>query len=155
LSKLADPNTLHVPSTTITLACIIVGRYSCSSIPRESSRSKAARDAYFTGFASVMSLSIMMRTLMPRDTASSSAHMVDSSVMKYGEVLVVDGQVGFAGGVGVADHWLGHARGFTRTRQSPGLQSAHDKNHHTSHRAGDLGGPHRGGSASVSRPFAG
>jgi len=26
------------------------------------------------------------------------------------KILVVDGQVGFAGGVGVADHWLGHAQ---------------------------------------------
>src|SRR6185295_18600652 len=26
------------------------------------------------------------------------------------KILVVDGQVGFTGGVGVADHWLGHAQ---------------------------------------------
>jgi cardiolipin synthase A/B len=34
------------------------------------------------------------------------------------KILVVDGQVGFAGGVGVADHWLGHAQDKTHWRDT-------------------------------------
>ena len=34
------------------------------------------------------------------------------------KILVVDGEVGFAGGVGVADHWLGHAQDKTHWRDT-------------------------------------
>jgi cardiolipin synthase A/B len=34
------------------------------------------------------------------------------------KILVVDGEVGFTGGVGVADHWLGHAQDETHWRDT-------------------------------------
>jgi cardiolipin synthase len=34
----------------------------------------------------------------------------ESNYRNHRKILVVDGEVGFTGGVGVADHWLGHAQ---------------------------------------------
>ena len=48
------------------------------------------RDAYFTGIASVMSPSTMMRTRTPRPTASCSDQSVDSSGTKYGVEMSSD-----------------------------------------------------------------
>ena len=45
-------------------------------------------------------------------------HLARMNNRTHRKLLVVDGRIGFTGGVGVADHWLGHAQSPDHWRDS-------------------------------------
>ena len=63
----------------------------------------------------------------PGTTRSTGTRSAGSTTGRIGKSLIIDGRVGFTGGAGIADPWLGHAQTRALARHAdPGRRSGRD-----------------------------